>query len=306
MSELDNLKQYKIGILAGGTSNEREISLKSGGAVFDALSDKGLNIKLIDIKDAGSWADNLNIDIAFLALHGTFGEDGTVQRILEEKGILYTGSGPEASRMALDKISSKKKFIEQGLLTPEYIVLEDGTSLIFENIWFPCVVKPRWEGSSIGLSIVNSREEISEAITEAAKFGKEIIIEKFISGKEVTVGVLGDRALPVVEIVPEGSHYDYNAKYHSSGTRYIVPAEIDKLYTKRVQEAGIKAHKALGCEGFSRVDIRLTDDGEPYILEVNTIPGLTRRSLLPMAARAEGIDFDKLCLRILSDTVNSK
>ncbi len=302
----DNIKKYKVGVLAGGLSSEREISLKSGKAVLNALIEKGITPQFIDIKDEKNWQNNLDIDVAFIALHGAFGEDGTVQKILENKGIVYTGSGPEASAIALDKVASKLRFQKTGVLTPEFKVLKKGKEVSSRGVVFPCVVKPSYEGSSIGLTIVESIEKFEEAVMHAFKYSNDVLVEEFIPGKELTVGILDNKALPVVEIVPDGTHYDFNAKYNSKGTKYIVPAELTDADRGIVQEMGLKAHMALGCEGFSRVDVRLRGDGKAYVLEVNTIPGMTERSLLPMAAKASGLVFPDLCLKILADTLKGK
>ncbi len=298
---VEDLKKYKIGVLAGGSSSEREISLKSGKAVFKALSEADLDVKFIDVKedDFAFLVKEAGIDAAFIALHGRFGEDGTVQRMLSERGIFYTGSPPEASRMALDKIASKERFSEKNLKVPDYIVTQLGEKILHDKVWFPCVVKPQHEGSSIGLTVVRSKEDLPDAIDTDSNYGKQVIIEEYIEGKEITVGILEENALPVVEIVPEGTHYDYDAKYQSANTRYIVPAEIEKNIFKKAQETALKAHTALGCEEFSRVDMRLSTGGELFVLEVNTIPGLTERSLLPMAAKAAGLSFTDLCVKIL-------
>jgi D-alanine-D-alanine ligase len=305
MKDLDPLKKYRIGVLAGGSSSEREISLKSGKAVFGALTEIGLNAELIDVKEDNfaSLIESSGIGLAFIALHGRFGEDGTVQRMLSERKILYTGSGPEASRTALDKIASKKRFSDENLNIPEYVVTELGQELPSEKVWFPCVVKPQHEGSSIGLTVVSDKEHLVDAVDRAFNYGNHVIIEKFIEGREITVGILENRALPVVEIVPEGGCYDFNAKYHSANTRYVVPAEIDENTSGRAQKAAVSAHEALGCEEFSRVDMRVSPEGELFILEVNTIPGLTERSLLPMAAKAAGLSFSELCVKILLGAV---
>ncbi len=298
--DIDKLKKYKIGILAGGPSSERVISLKSGSTVRGALEGAGLLPVFIDVSEDSlmSAVEEAGIDVVFIALHGRFGEDGTVQRMLEGKGIPYTGSGPEASHLALDKLASKKLFEEKGLNTPLYKVAKRGC---FEtpDVNVPCVVKPRYEGSSVGLSVVEDESLIAEAVSIAAEFDEDIIIEEFIPGREITVGVLEGKALPVVEIIPAEGVYDFEAKYNSKDTRYIVPAELDPETALKAQDAGLKAHNALGCADFSRVDMRLSEDGKVYILEVNTIPGLTERSLLPMAAGAAGVDFLGLCVKML-------
>ncbi len=303
---INELRNYKIAVLAGGPSSEREISLKSGKAVHDVLASSGLDPLFVDIREESEFIailERTKIDIAFLALHGRFGEDGTVQRILEEKKILYTGSGPEASYLALDKIRSKESFIGEGIVTPEYKVFRKGEKVRSDEIWCPCVVKPNDEGSSIGLTIVFDKMDVEGAFREASKYSDEVMIEKFIPGREMTVGILDDKPLPVVEIVTESGVYDFEAKYRSSGTKYLAPAGIDDKLRHKAQEVGVASHKALGCSGFSRVDIRVTDNDEVYVLEVNTIPGLTERSLLPMAAKAAGMSFGELCIKILNSAL---
>lgn len=306
--DIENLKRYRVGVLAGGPSNEREISLKSGNAVFNALKGSGLDAVLIDAdeNEFSKKVDSSKINAAFIALHGRFGEDGTVQRMLEEKRIPYTGSGPESSRLALDKLASKEAFRKAGLHVPRHKVLPRGEDFSKLEISFPCVVKPRYEGSSIGLSVVQDENDMHKAIDEASEFGEEVIIEEFIPGREITVGVLDGKALPVIEIVPAEGVYDFSAKYHSKCTQYIAPAKLEEKAYSASQEAGLKAHLALGCRGFSRVDIRLSSEGKPFILEVNTIPGLTERSLLPMAAKAAGLDFPGLCVKMLLGAISKK
>jgi D-alanine-D-alanine ligase len=297
----------RIGVLAGGASSEREISLKSGKAVYEALSEMGINSVFIDASKEGllNEIERLGVDVAFIALHGKFGEDGDVQQLLSSAGIPYTGSRAEASRIAFDKIKSKKKFLQAGLLVPEFkkVALGDDIAAVFDGMSTPCVVKPRFEGSSMGLSVVTEPGGIFEAVDLAFTFGREAIVEDFIPGRELTVGILEDKALPVVEIIPAGGVYDYGSKYSSLSTRYVVPAKICPDLYFRAQEAGLNAHKVLGCRGFSRTDIRITPDGDLYILEVNTIPGLTEKSLLPMAAMAAGVDFKQLCVKMLKSAL---
>lgn len=303
MVDLNILKKYKIGVLAGGFSSEREISLKSGKAVFEALLSRGLDVRFIDITGP-ALDEGMDIDVAFIALHGRFGEDGTVQRMLTDRRITYTGSGPEASRIALDKIESKNKFIAAGLNVAEHVVARKGESFDEEKLWCPSVVKPRYEGSSVGLTVVTSPGKLKKAVEEAWNYGSDVMIESFIPGRELTVGILEEKALPVVEIIAAGGVYDFVAKYKAGDTRYIVPADLDESVYKRAQEAGLRAHQALGCHGLSRVDLRVTYEGELFVLEVNTIPGMTERSLLPMAARAAGMDFAELCMRIVGGAVS--
>lgn len=301
-TDLNALKKYKIGVLAGGFSSEREISLRSGKAVFDALLSRGLDVRFIDVTGP-SLDEGMDIDVAFIALHGKFGEDGTVQRMLAERKITYTGSGPEASRVALDKIESKNKFMAAGLKVAEHDVVRKGEDCEEGKLWCPCVVKPRYEGSSVGLTVVTSPGTLKKAVEDALDYGNDVMVEKFIPGRELTVGILDERALPVVEIIAAGGVYDFVAKYKAGDTKYIVPADLEEDTYRRAQEAGLRAHQSLGCRGISRVDLRLTDEGEFFVLEVNTIPGMTERSLLPMAARAAGMDFGELCLRIVGGAV---
>ena len=305
MEKIDLLKKYRIGVLAGGPSSEREISLKSGKAVVEGLESLGLKPVFLDVSEDNfsSLLMDSGVDLAFIALHGRFGEDGTVQRMLEEEGIPYTGSGPDSSSLALDKVLSKKKFIENGLKVPGYVMVSSAEEVNEKEAPFPSAVKPRREGSSMGLSIVHKREDLVRAVEHALEFDREALIEEYVPGREITVGVLEGGALPVVEIKSSSGIYDFESKYTSSETQYIVPAELSPEEHRIAQEAGLRAHNSLGCKGFSRVDMRLTDSGEIFILEVNTIPGLTERSLLPMAAREEGISFPDLCIQMLCNAV---
>ncbi|KJJ85612.1 D-alanine--D-alanine ligase [Candidatus Omnitrophus magneticus] len=302
---IEKLKNYNIGVLSGGCSSERDVSLKSGNAVFNALSKLGLNVVFIDIKEESmSFLEKFPINLAFIALHGAFGEDGKIQSLLEEKKILYTGSGPEASHLAMDKIESKIKFRENNINTPGWNVVESSKNISFNKIKYPCVVKPHREGSSVGLSVVKSKEYLKSAVAKAEECSENILIEDYIDGRELTVGILGREALPIVEIIAAGGVYDFNAKYAARDTEYIPCPSLGDDVTFKIQELAKKAHLVLGCEGVSRVDIRLNSDNEPFVLEVNTIPGLTERSLLPMSAKARGIDFTELCVRILASAFN--
>ena len=292
----------RVGILAGGPSSEREISLKSGDAVYAALKRAGEDVLLIDMLDHRSVQEIMQkakIEKVFLVLHGGFGEDGTIQKILEDMKIPYTGSGPEASRLALDKLASRELFIKSGIDVPECEVVNKGVGPALDDIETPLVVKPRNEGSSVGLSMVFDKAKLLEAVERAFSFGETVLVERFIKGRELTVGILDEGPLPVVEIRPEGGCYDYYSKYESSKTEYLVPAPIDQAYFRMAQEIGISAHRSLGCRSFSRVDMILGDDGKIYVLEVNTLPGFMERSLLPKAARARGIGFTELCKKIL-------
>jgi D-alanine-D-alanine ligase len=298
----------RIGVLAGGSSNEREISLRSGKAVYSALLSKGLDAVLIDIKDdIYDIINKKNIDMAFIALHGRFGEDGTVQKMLEDASIPYTGSRVKASALALDKIASKEAFIKNNIPVPGYIVFEKGKFLIdnAQCIGYPLVVKPQLEGSSIGLSIVKEKGSLEKALDKAFQYGDKVILEEYIHGRELTVGILNDKALPVIEIVTRNNVYDYEAKYKNADTQYLVPAPIARDTYKKASYLGTMAHKALGCTSFSRVDMIMDKAGKVFVLEVNTIPGMTERSLLPKAALAIGLRFNELCVKILENTLNS-
>jgi D-alanine-D-alanine ligase len=297
----------KVGILAGGPSNERDISLRSGKAVFKALSDEALDVIFLDVYDDICDIIKKNkIDVAFIALHGRFGEDGTVQGMLEKTGIPYTGSGVAASRLALDKIAAKELFMKAGISVPGYTVCEKGSPVAsgMNRLGWPVVVKPQFEGSSIGLSIVKDKASLGQALDKAFAYGDKVLIEEYISGRELTVGILDDKPLPVVEIVTRNKVYDNEAKYRDPETKYIVPAPIEMSLYKRVQDAGVMAHKALGCRSFSRVDVMTDDSGNVYVLEVNTIPGMTERSLLPKAAQAVGISFSQLCLKMIENALS--
>ncbi|MFH1442298.1 MAG: D-alanine--D-alanine ligase [Candidatus Omnitrophota bacterium] len=308
MELFDRIKNHRIGVFAGGNSNEREISLKSGIAVFEVLREAGLNCEFFDVDEntLEELIARIDIDVAFIALHGRLGEDGTIQQLFENRKIPYTGSGPEASALALDKIVSKKKFKEVDLAVPEHIIVREQDNVLMLDIEYPCIIKPRYEGSSVGLSVVLSKDGFCDSIKNTFQFGKEAILEKFIFGKELTVGILNEEALPVIEVITSSGIYDFYAKYKSDETRYIVPADLNDECCKRVKETAIKAHKILGCCHFSRVDLILSEDGSIFVLEVNTIPGLTQRSLLPLAAKAAGLDFFNLCANMLIGAVDKE
>jgi D-alanine-D-alanine ligase len=248
------------------------------------------------------------IDVAFIALHGRFGEDGTVQRMLEDAGIPYTGSVVEASAAALDKAVSKELFIRNLIPVPRHMVLirDRPYSYNCDELGMPIVVKPHLEGSSIGLSIVRDKNLLQNAIDKAFEYGDKVILEEYINGRELTVGILNDEALPVIEIVPKDKVYDYDAKYKDSTTKYLVPAPIPEDVSEEARRLGVLAHKTLGCRSFSRVDMMMAPSGDIFVLEVNTIPGMTERSLLPKAARATGLRFSSLCVKILEDALSKK
>ena len=305
----------KIGVLMGGPSQEREVSLKSGAAVIAALTELGLEVAGIDIKsddpqEAVSAVQREKIDCAFLALHGRFGEDGTIQEILEAIKLPYTGSGVTASRLAMDKSASLEIFKNSGLRVPDYVVIEKSERVSAaakcRRFGLPLVIKPAAQGSSIGLSIIRKLEEFEQAVDFAFGSGDKIIISVYIPGREMTVGILDENPLPVVEIIPKNEFFDYEAKYKHGLTDYEVPAKLDKSIAENIKSAALSAHKALGCFGYSRVDIILGSDDLPYILEVNTIPGMTATSLLPKAANADGIGFAALCLKLIDSAYEKK
>ncbi len=292
----------------GGPSSEREISLKSGKAVYESLKQSGLEVIPIDIK-TDNIEENIRIlkshqiNCAFVALHGRFGEDGQIQEILERMEIPYTGSGVLASRLAMDKVASRRVFAGNGLNVPKYNVLrrpaDDAKHNGVNNLSLPLVIKPATHGSSIGLSIIDKKEDLDKAIDLAFQFDERIVIEEYIKGKEVTVGILDEQALPVIEIIPKKRFFDYEAKYQAGMTEYIVPAKLEEEVIKRIQGSALSAHRLLGCAGCSRADMILSEDNVAYVLEVNTIPGLTQTSLLPRAAKTMGIEFAGLCLKLI-------
>lgn len=298
-----------VAVLMGGRSAEREVSLNTGDQVARALESHGHAAQRIDTADLGfiELLRGGGFDVAFICLHGRFGEDGTIQGLLELLEIPYVGSGVLASALAMDKVASKRVFEACGLLTPAARVLRAGEPVdvpgIAAALGEKTVVKPVSEGSSVGMSIVHEAAELSPAIDLAFRHDTTVLVERFVSGAEVTVGVIGNRellALPTLEIVPEHEFYDYDSKYIPGMSRHIIPARISEAARDECQRVAIEAHRALGCRGMSRADTIVTDSGEVYLLEVNTIPGMTSTSLLPDAARAAGIEFPELCDRLVA------
>jgi D-alanine-D-alanine ligase len=298
----------KIGVLMGGPSSEREISLRSGKAVLSALTDSGVEAVGIDIitdhkEDNIRMLNNYNLNCAFIALHGRFGEDGAIHDILEQINLPYTGSGVKASRLAMDKIGALTIFRAGGLCVPKSQFLDKTIyhkdSDFKNNLGLPLVVKPANHGSSIGLSLVECSRDIPAAIKLAFQYDERIVIEEYIPGRELTVSILDQRALPVIEIVPKHKFFDFEAKYQAGLTDYIIPATLEKEVAEKVQLAALHAHELLGCFGCSRTDIILSQDNQPYVLETNTIPGMTSTSLLPKAAKVIGVSFNQLCLKLL-------
>lgn len=298
----------------GGWSEERAISLKSGENVYRALKEQGYRATKLEISSADELIPQLaSVDLAFICLHGGIGEDGTIQALLDILKKPYTGSPALASRLALDKPLAKGIFAKAGLPTPPWMPYKDDPAWLEEvetELGYPLVVKPRAAGSSLGVRIVRDREELEDAVKETEREFGDLYIERFIPGKEVTAGILRwegeDRALPLVELRPQEGFYNYEAKYTPGATEFVIPAELDAKITRNAQELARAAHQALGCYGFSRVDLRVTEEGEVYILEVNTIPGMTATSDLPQAARAAGISFEELVKYMLQTAMEKE
>jgi len=286
----------------GGKSAEREISLKSGTMVLNALRKSGVDAHAFDPRDSGLEAlKQQGYARAFIALHGRFGEDGTVQGALEYLGIPYTGSGVMASALAMDKWRTKLLWHAAGLPTPAYRLMDARTdpAVLAARLGLPLMVKPAREGSSIGMSKVTSVEKIAPAYELAAGYDDVVIAERFIEGMELTAAILGDEPLPLIRLETPREFYDYQAKYFADDTRYICPSGLPADQERALQQTALEAFRVLGCCGWGRVDLMLDRDGNPQLLEVNTIPGMTDHSLVPMAARAKGISFEQLVVRIL-------
>jgi len=292
----------KVAVLLGGKSAEREVSLKSGGMVLNALRSRGVDALPFDPAERGLDAlIGERFERAFIALHGRFGEDGTVQGVLEWLGIPYTGSGVLASALAMDKLRTKLLWHAEGLPTPPYAVLTKDSDLraVARKLGVPLMVKPASEGSSIGMSKVRSAARLDEAYALAVNYDRVVIAEKFIDGTELTAGILGDQVLPLIKIETPRDFYDYEAKYIADDTRYIVPCGLSAGRERDMQALCLKAFRAVGCRGWGRVDLMLNRQGRAFLLEVNTVPGMTDHSLVPKAARAVGMSYEDLCLRIL-------
>lgn len=294
--KITQLKKKRIGVLMGGISEEREISLKTGKAILDALKAKGYKAVPIDAgRDLGRVLKAKKIDVAFLALHGRYGEDGCVQGLLEVMGIPYTGSGVKASAMAMDKAVAKKVMLHHGVSTPASAIYSGKRP----GLKLPVVVKPASQGSAIGVSIVRKAAGLKKALQYAEGFGSGVLVERFIEGRELTVAILDGKALPTIEIRPRKGFYDYKAKYTKGMTDFLVPAPLKKPVDRRVAREALAAYAALGCSGAARVDVILDKKGTPYVLEVNTIPGMTNLSLFPRAAAAVGMDYPALVEEML-------
>lgn len=290
-----SLEGKKIAVLKGGPGREREVSLRSGAAVANALRTLGAHVTEVDVCDA-HFPLPQDLFLAFNMIHGTYGEDGDVQEELTKRGIPFTGENAEGSRFAFDKILTKQKFVAADIPSVAFEVLHSPSQL--PTLSLPYVIKAPRQGSSVGVHIVHEPTAISPALDDCFSLDDHVLVEEFFQGRELTVGILGAEALPVVEIVPHGGFYDYEHKYTKGGSEYFVPARISAADTLRVQEAAINAHRALGLSVYSRVDVMLREDGALNVLEINTIPGMTETSLLPKAAAEIGISFPALCATI--------
>ena len=299
-----------VAVLMGGPSGEHDVSLRSGRGVVEALARRGWTAEPIvipqalTVEEACAFARRALQGAApgavFIALHGPFGEDGTIQGLCEDLHLAYTGSTARTSRLGMDKAASKQRFEAAGLSVPRGQVVDRSASAPdVEALRYPLVVKPTGQGSSLGVSIVARKAELPAALDAAGRYGERILIEEFVAGRELTVGVLGDEPLPIVEVRPRHPFFDYTAKYTAGLTEYLVPAPLAPERTAAVQAAGLAAHRALGCRHFSRTDLILREDGVPVILEVNTIPGLTPTSLLPKAAACVHLSYDALCEQLV-------
>ncbi len=298
-------KNLKVGILLGGTSPEREVSLRSGKAVEAALRGAGFDTTLLDPADLSSLHNGLEeIDAAFVALHGTGGEDGTIQRLLERKKIPYTGSAPLGCRLSINKYRAKNIFRKTGIPTPESkLITLSNWEKSLKHFPVPFFVKPPEDGSSLGIFLVEDFKSAKGKIKEALRRYGKLLIERRIQGREFTVGVFGTKALPVVELRPKADFYDYQSKYTKGMCEYLVPAPIAPGLTRKLQRLGLAVHKALKLRDFSRTDIMVDEKGSPYVLEANAIPGFTELSLVPKAAACAGISFQQLCLELLSSAL---
>ncbi len=291
-------RNLNITVMLGGPSAEREVSLRTGAAVAKALRSLGHAVHELDPQQPG-WILPTKTDAVFLALHGTYGEDGTVQTELDKLGVPYTGCSAEASRIAFDKVLTKQSCIEAGVPTAKFTTVTSKETPLPKNLLLPLVAKPSRQGSSVGLQFIDRAEQWPDSIAEALKFDSEVLVEEKIVGRETTVGILDGHVLPVVEVRPKSGSYDYQTKYTAGATDYFCPADFDAATTQRIQAAALGAFKAIGGRDYSRVDVMVRPDGSPVVLEVNTLPGMTETSLLPKAAAVAGMNFAQLCQRMV-------
>ena len=296
-----NALPKKIAVLMGGPGSERDVSMATGKGVANALRSLGAEVSEVDVKDADFVLPD-GIELAFITVHGTFGEDGQLQQILEDRGVRYTGEGVTESDRAFDKIKSKEAFRKHNVATPYWQIITVGQRPAMP---IPFVIKAPRQGSTVGVHIIRNEREVDAAIADASTYDRELLVEKFIAGRELTIGILGDQALPIIEIIPKGGFYDFTNKYPflnpkaGGAAEHVCPAKIDPDKTKEIQDLALRAYRALGLQVYSRVDVLLPDDGAATVLEVNTIPGMTEASLLPEAAAVVGINYADLCLRII-------
>ncbi len=285
-------------VMLGGPSAEREISLTSGAAVAAALESLGHSVERVD-PQGGDWALAENVDAVFLALHGRYGEDGTIQRRLDELGVPYTGCGAEASRLSFDKVRTKEVWAANGVPTPRGVELTGGAAGLPEGWELPVILKPACQGSSVGLQIVESENVFESALEHALEFDDAVLMEELIRGREFTVGILDGEPLPLVEIRPRCGAFDYRNKYTEGATEYFCPADLDEAVSRRVQDLALRAFASVGGRDYGRLDVMLDEKGEPWFLELNTLPGMTETSLLPKAAKVAGLDYPELCQRMI-------
>lgn len=297
-------EQLHITVMEGGPSAEREVSLRSGIAVRQALRSRGHKVTVLDPVD-DEWQLPTDTDVVFLALHGTYGEDGQVQAHLEALGVPYTGCGVEPSRIAFDKAEAKRRLDVAMVPTPAWIEAASPNAARPQNLRLPLVLKPVCQGSSVGLGFVDSADQWTEVLDDVLRHEGRAIVEEKICGREVTVGILGDEPLPIVEMRPKHGAYDYHNKYTVGATDYFCPAEFDVETTAQLNKASLAAFNAVGAHDYGRVDLMVDDDGRPFVLEVNTLPGLTETSLLPKAAAAAGLKFADLCEQIVAMAMKS-
>ncbi len=303
--DLAELKERKVGILMGGISDERDISLKSGNAVLKALSKSNYNVMPIDVdRDVALRISEEKIDVAFIALHGRYGEDGCIQGLLELMDVPYTGSGVTSSAIAMDKVATKKVLVYHGIQVPAFKVVNASEVPSLRSLKMPVVVKPVAQGSTIGVSVVEDYSDLQRAIDHTFEYGQTALIERFIDGREFTVGILNGRPLPVIEICSSRRIYDFEAKYTTGNTDCIVPAELSREDEEGIRGIALESYGAVGCRGAARVDLIMDGCGAVNVLEVNTVPGLTETSLLPMAAASGGMGFSRLIEEILFGVFN--
>lgn len=294
-----NNGKLKVIVFAGGISNEREISLKSGAMVAEALRSSGYQVEMLDPDPVKGWSLSDGAGVVFLALHGTYGEDGQVQMELDRLGIPYTGSGAEASRIGFDKLLTRQHCVAAGVTMPRSFVLKSWQAEMPEGWEPPVVLKPLREGSSVGVEMVDNKEDFGAALKRSLNYGGVVLMEERIIGRELTVGILDGEVLPTVEVCPKSGVYNYESKYTKGRTEYFCPAQIDEASRKRAADLALKTFRAVGAKDYARIDMILDRNGDCWVLEINTLPGMSETSLLPKAAAATGLNYSNLCCKIL-------